>query len=98
MPNQSIHAIRATVTTYRSNSAVAFFDTPKDATPQDCKEITAKLIDQARSVIQGIDKDSPDTDWLFIQLELIDSLLAQASCSIDMLDIAEAVAMAQVEG
>lgn len=97
MPNQSIHAIRATVTTYRSNSTVAFFDTPKDATPQDCKEVTAKLINQARAVLLSIDHHEPDTDWLFIQLELIDNLLLQASCSANMLNIAQAVEMAQVE-
>lgn len=93
-----INPLYATVTTHRSNSTSAFFNNPTDATPQDCKEVTAKLIDQARSVLRGIDKDKPDTDWLFIQIELLDDLLANASLSMNLLDIAKAVAMAQVEG
>ncbi len=92
---KSINPILAEVTTYRSFSTVAFFDTPKDATPQDCLEVTEKLINQAyytlSSAIQEVD------GGVRIRLEAVLDTLLRASQSLDMLDIAKAVTMAQVE-
>ena len=54
-----INPIYATVTTCRSNSTTAFFDAPTDATPQDCKEVTAKLLKRAVAILNGVLLEKP---------------------------------------
>lgn len=99
MPNNSIQKIRSTVTTHRSNSTAAFFDLPTDATPQDCKEISIRLIEQCRAVLLSIYNTPANQERLSVQLELMDSLLFQATNIVEMIDIEKAVDMAitQVE-
>ncbi|MCH7328967.1 hypothetical protein [Acinetobacter modestus] len=96
MPNTN-NLVSASSTTFRSNSPATFFDKPKDATPQDCKEVAQTLVDQARSVLAVINKQDPDTDWLFIQIGLIQNLLSQASAAMYMLDLDQVVLMTQRE-
>ena len=97
MPNQNINAVKATVTTHRSNSTSAFFELPKDATPQDCKEITAQLISQAHALITTLNFEV-DQGTALVQMEVISNLLLQAGLANDMIDIQQAVNMALVEG
>ena len=96
MPN-SIQKIRSTVTTHRSNSTAAFFDLPTDATPQDCKEISIRLIEQCRAVLVNIYNSPKDQERLSAQLELMDSLLFQATNTVKLIDIEKAVDMAMVQ-
>lgn len=95
MPN-SISLVRATVTTHRSNSTASFFDRPQDATPQDCREISGKLICQAQAILGGINLNT-DQDMTRLQLETIKNLLVQAYYANNMINIAQAVLMAQRE-
>ncbi len=97
MPNKNIHAINAMATTYRSNSPTAFFDTPKDATPQDCKGITGVLLNQAYYVLSAIDLDA-DKPTALAQIEVVSNLLLQAKIANDALSIEKAISMAQLEG
>ncbi|RZG46972.1 hypothetical protein [Acinetobacter wuhouensis] len=98
MPNQNINAVKATVTTHRSNSIISFFDTPKDATPQDCLVVADSLIDQATAILNcALFDENLSLDTL-LQLQAVRDNLYRASQSLDMLDIAKAVEIALVEG
>ena len=92
-----INPIYATVTTYRSNSTTAFFDTPTDATPQDCLEVTDRLIDQATAILGGALSDTNLSTHTLLQLQAVKDTLRRASQTLDMLDIEKAVLMAQRE-
>ena len=94
MPYNLIQKIRSTVTTHRSNSTAAFFDLPTDATPQDCKEISIRLIEQCRAVLLSIYNTLDNQSRLSVQLELMDSLLFQATNIVEMIEIEKAVDMA----
>lgn len=95
MPNKNINVAKATITTHRSNSTSTFFDAPTDATPQDCLEVTGRLIDQARAILNcALCDESLSLDTV-LQLQAVRDNLYRASQSLDMLDIAKAVEMAQ---
>ena len=92
-----INPIYATVTTYRSNSTTAFFIAPTDATPQDCKEVTAKLLKRAVAILNGVLVDETLAMDTLLQLETVRDTLHSASQSLHLLDIEKAVLMAQRE-
>ena len=91
-----INPVYATVTTHRSNSPSAFFDISTDAIPQDCKEITGRLLGQAQAILKGVDLDL-DIGITEIQLQAIDNLLSLAFAAHEKIDIEQAVLMAQRE-
>ena len=92
MPNQNIHPAYAAVTTHRSNSTATFFDLPKDATPQDCKEITGKLLTNAHAVLSAVNLDGQSIAKY--QINAVLDLLIQAAYANDLLNIEQAVLMA----
>ena len=92
-----INPIYATVTTNRSLSPVKFFNAPTDATPQDCKEVTAKLLKRAVAILNGVLLDETLAMDTLLQLETVRDTLHSASQSLHLLDIEKAVLMAQRE-
>lgn len=95
--NKSINPIKATVTTYRSQSAVSFFDAPQDATPQDCLTVTSKLLNQSTAVLYGVLNAGNLPSDTVLQIQSVLDGLQRAGLALSMVDIDQAVKMATRE-
>ena len=92
-----INPVYASGTTYGSIAQVKGVNAPTDNTPQDCKEVTAKLLKRAVAILNGVLVDESLAMDTFLQLETVRDTLHSASQSLHLLDIEKAVLMAQRE-